>query len=96
MSVARILALVVAGLAAIVGISTAIGSLREPSTAETAAERFVLAVHDAAKAGFWFALAVLFAGVGLLADPYTYRWFVMLPIGMAALRLASAAFLALR
>ncbi len=75
------------------GIATAARSLREPVGADTVRDRVLLATHEAAKAGFWFALGVLFAGVGLLADPYSYRWFVMLPIGMAALRLATAALL---
>ena len=50
-------------------------------------------MHEAARAGFWFALAAVFVALSLLEDAYRFRWLVMLPIGMAGLRLVAAAML---
>lgn len=53
-------------------------------------DRLLIAVHDAARAGFWLALAAVFVGFNLVEDPFEFRWFVMVPIAMAALRLLAA------
>jgi len=53
-------------------------------------DRLLIALHDASRAGFWLALAALFVGFSLVDDPFEFRWFVMVPIGMAAVRLLAA------
>lgn len=53
-------------------------------------ERLLVAVHDASRAGFWFALSGLFLGFALIDDAASFRWFALIPIGMAALRMLAA------
>lgn len=74
-------------------MSSAAGALREPIEVDTGRDRLLVAVHEAARAGFWFALAGVFAALSLLEDAYRFRWLVMLPIAMAGLRLVAAALL---
>ena len=83
----------IGAFALLVGISSAAGSLREPIPVEAGRDRFLVAMHEAARAGFWFALAFVFIGLSLIPDPFRFRWLAMLPIGMAGLRLVAAAFL---
>ncbi len=54
----------------------------------------LIAVHDAAKAGFWLSLGGFFLGYGVSAEPQAFRWFAMVPVGMAGLRLITATLLA--
>ena len=54
------------------------------------ADRLLVAVHDASRAGFWLALSAAFVGFNLVENAFEFRWFVMVPIGMAALRLLSS------
>jgi hypothetical protein len=51
-------------------------------------------MHQAAKAGFWFAFGGFFLAYGLFEHPEGIRWFALIPVGMAALRLATALLLA--
>lgn len=77
------------GLAALftfVGLRTALPGTRIQGEL-SGTDRLLIAVHDAARAGFWLGLAGLFAGFALLDDPYEFRWFALIPIGMAGLRL---------
>lgn len=57
-------------------------------------ERFLIALHDASRGGFWLALAGLFAGFALIDDAASFRWFAIVPILMAGMRLLAATFLA--
>lgn len=57
-------------------------------------DRFLIAMHDAARAGFWLSIAGLFAGFALIDDPASFRWFAVVPILMAGMRLLAATFLA--
>lgn len=54
----------------------------------------MIALHEAAKAGFWLALGTFFLGYATVAEPQQFRWFVMIPISMAGLRLVAATLLA--
>jgi hypothetical protein len=65
-----------------------------PTGAESGRDRFLLALHDAAKAGFWLALGAAFLGLSFLEPAGEYRWLVVIPIGMAGLRLIAATLLA--
>jgi hypothetical protein len=90
-----ILEMVAAGVFLLVGLLSAIGSLRSPTAVgESGRDRFLIALHDAAKAGFWLALGGFFLGFGLLDEPQGFRWFALVPVGMAGLRLVAAALLA--
>lgn len=75
-----------AGLFLLLGLRTALAPTRLEGRV-SGGERVLIAVHDAARAGFWVALAAVFVGFNLVENPFEFRWFVMVPIGMAALRL---------
>jgi hypothetical protein len=89
-----ILELVLAGLFLVLGMVSGFNSLRDVEPVEEVRIRFLIALHDTAKAGFWLSLGGYFLGLALIGDASTFRWFVLMPILMAGLRLATAAFLA--
>jgi hypothetical protein len=83
----------VAGICFLVGIRAAVGSLRDPVPADTLREQLLIGLHEMSRAGFWLALGGFFLGYELLEEPAAFRWFAFVPLGMAAIRLATAAFL---
>jgi hypothetical protein len=85
--------LVLAGLFLMFGLISAVNSLREARPIDDPRVRFLVAVHDSAKAGFWLALAAFFLGFALIEEPQAFRWFALLPVAMAGLRLVTAALL---
>jgi hypothetical protein len=89
-----IVELVLAGLFLLFGLVSGFNSLRDVEPVEEVRIRFLIALHDTAKAGFWLSLGGYFLGLALIGDPRAFRWFVLMPIVMAGLRLATAAFLA--
>jgi hypothetical protein len=93
MRVVTILELVAAGVLILVGFWVAYWSLKEPMEVRSTKERFLVALHEAARAGFWLALGSWFLGLALIEEPQTWRWFILVPIGMAAVRLAARTFL---
>jgi hypothetical protein len=80
----------------LIGLGSAWRSLAEPVPAEDVGSRFLIAVHQASKAGFWFGFGGFFLAYGLFEHPEGFRWFALVPVGMAVLRLASALLLARR
>jgi hypothetical protein len=85
---------VVAGLFLVAGLVSAVRSLTRPVEAEDdRRSRFLLAVHDSAKAGFWLSLAGFFLAYGLVSEPQSIRYAALVPIGMAGLRLVASALL---
>jgi hypothetical protein len=87
---AQIAGIVLGALFGLVGISAAATSLRETAPERSARVRFLVAVHDAAKAGFWLALGAVLVVLSLVENPYPYRWLGLVPISLAGLRLAAA------
>jgi hypothetical protein len=71
-------------------------SLQDIGTEESARERALIALHEAAKAGFWLALGAFFVGYAVVREPQEFRWFVMVPIAAAGIRLIAATLLARR
>ena len=88
------LAFVAAACFFLFGLVSAVRSLRELTVDESGRVRFLIAVHDAAKALFWLALGSFFLAYGLAEEPQNVRWLALIPVGMAALRLVTATFLA--
>jgi putative Mn2+ efflux pump MntP len=93
MKVSTILELVAAAVLILIGFWVAYESLKEPMEVRSAKERFLVALHEASRAGFWLALGAWFLGLALIEEPQTWRWFILVPIGMAGLRLAARAIL---
>lgn len=86
---------IVAGaLFLLIGLRSALHSIRQMAPDEPGRVRALIAVHEAAKAGFWLALGAFFLGYATVAEPQEFRWFVMVPIAMAGLRLVAATLLA--
>ncbi|MGH2684249.1 MAG: hypothetical protein ACRDJP_02130 [Actinomycetota bacterium] len=83
-----------AAVFAVWGVVTVWRSLGESFEEDVVGARVLLAVHDAARALFWFGLAAFFVAYGVVAEPQGVRWMALIPIAMAALRLVAAAFLA--
>jgi hypothetical protein len=90
----QIAGVVVGGVLILVGLVSGFRSVAAPSDMSSARDRFLLALHDAAKAGFWLALGAAFLGLSILEPARDYRWLVVIPIGMAGLRLVAAMLLA--
>ena len=82
------------GLLLLIGVRSAVSSIREVAPDEPGRIRALIALHEAAKAGFWLALGAFFLGYATVDDPQDFRWFVMIPIAMAGLRLVAATLLA--
>ena len=94
MTFGQIAGLVIGGLLFVVGLVSGIRSVAASPGMESGRDRFLLALHDAAKAGFWLALGAAFLGLSILEPASEYRWLVVIPIGMAGLRLVAATLLA--
>ena len=92
-SVVALFPYLLGGLFAVFGVVSAVRSLREPVALDDPRSRLLLAVHDAGKALFWLSLGAFFVVYELADEPQDVRWLALIPVGMAALRLISAAFL---
>jgi len=90
----QIVGLAIGGVLVVVGLVSGIRSAAAPVEAGSGRDRFLVALHDAARAGFWLGLGTAFFGLSVLEPARDYRWLVMLPIGMAALRLVAGMLLA--
>ena len=78
----------------LIGVISAVRSLADPVPVEDGRSGVLVAVHEASKAGFWLTLGGFFLLYGLADESQDYRWFALVPLGMAALRLGTAALLA--
>jgi len=84
---------VVGGLLILFGLVSAVRSLASPATADERRIRLLIAIHDAAKAMFWISLGGFFILYAAAEEQDVVRWLVLVPIGMAAIRLLSASVL---
>lgn len=81
------------GLLVLFGLVSAVRSLASPATVEERRVRVLIAVHDAAKAMFWISLGGFFVLYAAAEEQEVVRWLVLVPIGMAAIRLLTASVL---
>ena len=90
--------LTLAALFALLGVRSAMTSLRQTEPQDSASTRLLVAIHGAAGAGAWFALAGAFIGVALVAKAYapSFRWFGVVAIALAGIRMLVAYRLAAR
>lgn len=88
---------ILAAIFFVVGIRAGLAALRSETRGEPPGIRFLVAVHDAARAGFWLSLGALFLGFGILEDDEELRQYAVVgivPIVMAGIRLLAAGRLA--
>jgi hypothetical protein len=78
----------------LIGVVSAIRSLREPVLLEGGRSRFLVALHEASMSGFWLTLGGFFLVYGLAEEPAGWRWFALVPVAMAVVRLGTATILA--
>jgi hypothetical protein len=86
----RIGAAILAGLLALLGVRSALRWARVRFVAETFRDQFLYAVHVAARISVWFALAGAFVGFAILDEPERFQWYVLVPLGLAALQVLAA------
>jgi hypothetical protein len=55
-----------------------------------ARESVLYALHVTARVGLWFAFAGFFVGYALVDEPQSLRWYVLVPLGLAAIQLLTA------
>jgi hypothetical protein len=87
---------VIAGLFLLIGVVTAIRSLRSPVAGENARARWLIALHEAARSLFWLSLGGAFLLYGLLPELVSIRFVALVTIGFAGLRLMTAVLLVRR
>lgn len=90
MTASDVIALVIAAALALLGVRSLVTWLRSRFAAGSARELVLYALHVTARVGLWFAFAALFAGLALLDDPSSFRWFVLVPIALAGIQLLTA------
>ena len=86
----QIAGLVLGALFGLIGLRGTAALVREAPAEESGRVRFLVALHDAARAGFWFALGGSLVVLSLVEDPFAYRWLALAPILLAGLRLSAA------
>ena len=86
----RVVALVLAVGFAAMGVRSAMKWLRVDLPVRTAWERVLFVVNVTARIGLWFAFAGFFVGYALVEEPQGFRWYVMVPLGSAAVQLLTA------
>jgi hypothetical protein len=74
----------------LIGAYSAVRSLTDPIPGDDGRSRLLIALHEASKAGFWLTLGGFFVLYGLVDEPQAWRWFAVVPIAMAGLRLTMA------
>jgi hypothetical protein len=86
-----VIELVAAGVFGLFGVVSAFRSLSRPAGEdEDGRARLLIALHDAAKALFWFSLGGFFLAYGIADEPQGVRWLALIPIAMAGVRLLAA------
>jgi hypothetical protein len=85
-----IAALVVGGILALLGIRSFVAWFRAPFRPASTVEGVLYAIHVTARVGMWFAFAGFFVGYAIVDEPQRFRWFVMVPLALAAAQFLSA------
>jgi hypothetical protein len=88
-----VLELVVAGLLALGGVRSFAIWVRRPYESTAVRDQVLYALNLTGRIGLWFALAGFFLGYALLDEPQQFSWYLMVPIGLAALQFVTALYL---
>lgn len=86
--------LVLAVLFALLGVRSAVVSLQQTEPEDSPMTRLLVALHSAAGACAWFALSGVFLGAVLVEEAVQFRWFAVVAIAMAGIRMLVSARLA--
>jgi len=86
--------LVVAGVLFLLGVRSALRWFRTEFRAVSPGEAFLYALHVSSRVALWFSFAAVFLALGLLDEPSRYRWFALIPIGLAGVQLLTGVLLA--
>ena len=89
-----VVGLVIAGALVLLGIRSLVRWLRSGFEPSSAGERVLYSLHLTARVGMWFAFAGFFAGEALTDDPVGFRWYIMVPLLLAAVQMLTALALA--
>lgn len=93
MSGFELASLLLAGLLAFGGLRSLVRWLRRPLDSASLRDQFLFAANVTGRVGLWFALAGLFVGTALIEEFETFRWYLLVPLGMATLQLVSTVLL---
>jgi hypothetical protein len=83
-------AIVLAALLGFLGVRSALRSSAVRFEAETLRDHLLYSIHVAARTSVWFALAGAFVGFAVLDEPERFQWYVLVPLGLAALQVLAA------
>jgi hypothetical protein len=86
--------LVIAGALFLLGVRSALRWFRTEFRAVSPREAFLYALHVSSRVAVWFSFAAVFLVLGLLDEPSRYRWFALIPIGLAGVQLLTGVRLA--
>lgn len=82
---------VLAGLAFVLGVRAVLTPVRFADEGPPSGrDRFLIALYEAARAGFWFALAGLFAGFAILEHDTGFTVLAVVPVILAGVRMFAA------
>jgi low temperature requirement protein LtrA len=82
-----VLSLVLGGLFLAGGIRSLAVWVRHPLDSPSYADQALFAAMVTGRVGLWLAMSGLFVMTALIEEFETYRWYVAVPIGFAALQL---------
>jgi hypothetical protein len=83
----RVVELVVAGLLLVGAIRSAVRWMGVEYAATGTGDRVLFAIHAGARVGLWVAFAGFFVGYALVDEPQEFKWFFLVPIALAGVRL---------
>ena len=86
----------VAAVAFILGVRAVLTPVRFDEGPLPRQDRMLVALYEASRAGFWFALAGLFVGFALVEDRRAFSILAVVPVILAGLRMLAAVRLARR
>ena len=86
----RVGAAVVAVLLGLLGVRSILKWSSVRFDAETLRDHLLYSLHTTARTCVWFALAGAFVGFAVLDEPERFQWYVMIPIGLAAVQVLAA------
>jgi hypothetical protein len=79
--------LVVAGLFALGGVRSLVKWFGSAFESTSPGDQAAFALHLTARVGMWFGFAAFFAGYAVVDEPQRLRWFVLVPLGLAAIQI---------